>query len=85
MKQQGMKQYLLALSVAVSLPAFAGAEYMQTSDLLCQNFQEGDYLCVAKQATTDNATDIVILSTSDLIALGGVSFTPKMPLNLAMK
>lgn len=80
-----MKYYLLLAGMAVSLTVFADAEYMQTSELVCQSFQEGDYLCVTKQAGVDNATDVVILSTNELVALGGVSFTPKIPFNLAMK
>jgi hypothetical protein len=58
---------------------------MQTPELLCQSFQEGEYLCVAKQAAVDNATDVVVLSSNDLVALGATSFTPTVPLNLAMK
>lgn len=80
-----MKHYLLIAGLTLSLQVFADSEYMQTSELLCQSFQEGDYLCVAKQTAVDNATDVVVLSSKDLVALGAVSFTPKVPFNLAMK
>ncbi len=80
-----MKPYLLIASLLTSGHVVAGAEYLQTSELLCQAFQEGDYICVTRQAVVDNATDVVILSSKDLLALGATSFTPKVPLNLAMK